>query len=102
MTVSTKQNVITITQDKQITLPEHILQASGLISGDKLVICWSPPDTILIRKLPSQVMDDNIFTDTMQEFGQALEKAGYGTNDGIIELVKEVKTEQVAEWSHTA
>lgn len=83
-------------------LPEHIRRMAGLEFGDELIVVWSPPDTILVRKLSEVVADDAAFRQAMKAFDQALQEAGYVTAEDIINLVREVKAEQVAEWEDEA
>ena len=99
MTTEVNQNKVMVAENGAIALPEHIRRAAGLEWGDELVVVWSPPDTILVRKLSEVAADDDAFTLAMQTFDRALRTAGYETAEDIIELVREVKTEQVTDWS---
>jgi len=80
--------------DGSISLPAHILEASGFQEGDALAVWWIPPDQIILRKLESP----EAFDQAMDEFGEALRAAGYDTDEKVIELVREIKREQVQEW----
>ena len=51
-----------------------------------------PPVTICLSSLT-----DGEFDRDMDEFGSALDGAGYDTRDKVTELVREVKREQVRE-----
>lgn len=91
-------NIVTLTENGVITLPEAIRQKAGLMSGDELVLIWLPPETILVRKLSEVALDDSAFEIVMREFDQALRSAGYETEEDIIQLIREIKAEQVNEW----
>ena len=90
----------TIGSDGSISLPAHILEASGFQAGDALAVWWIPPDQIILRKLEA-VQSPEAFDRAMDEFGEALRAAGYDTDEKVIELVREVKREQTQEWFET-
>ena len=88
---------VTIEKDGSVRLPERVRKMGGFRTGDELTIWWLPPDEIVMRKLREE--DEEEFAAAMQGFGAALEAAGYDTDEKIVELVCEVKREQVQEWS---
>jgi bifunctional DNA-binding transcriptional regulator/antitoxin component of YhaV-PrlF toxin-antitoxin module len=87
----------TVGSDGTISLPTHILEASGFQAGDALAVWWIPPDQIILRKLEA-VQSPEAFDRAMNEFGKALRTAGYDTDEEVIELVREIKREQAQEW----
>lgn len=89
---------VIVTDNGMIALPAQIRNKAGFAPGDALWIVWSPPDTILVRKLSDLAADDAAFQAEMQKFRQALRLAGYETREDIVRLVREVKAEQAEEW----
>ncbi len=89
---------VVMAENGLIALPEQIRQRVGFEPGDELWVVWSPPDTLMLRKLSDIAADDEMFRAEIRAFDQALQSAGYKTSDDIIRLVREVKAEQVAEW----
>lgn len=87
----------TVGSDGSISLPDHILEASGFQAGDALAVWWIPPDQIILRKLEA-VQSLEAFDRAMDEFGEALRAAGYDTDEKVIELVREIKREQAQDW----
>jgi bifunctional DNA-binding transcriptional regulator/antitoxin component of YhaV-PrlF toxin-antitoxin module len=87
----------TVGGDGSISLPAHILEASGFQAGDALAVWWIPPDQIILRKLEA-VQSPEAFDRAMDEFREALRSAGYDTDEKVIELVRETKREQAREW----
>ena len=102
MTNIVSQNKVIVAENGVIPLPEHIRQLAGLESGDELVVAWVSPNTILIRKVSALTVDDEAFAVAMREFDQALQSAGYATEEDIIRLVREVKAEQITEWTEAS
>lgn len=94
-----EKNKITLAENGIIPLPEPIRRLAGLESGDELVVVWSPPNTILLRKISEVAADDQAFAGLMREFDSVLQSAGYETEEDIITLVRAIKAEQIAEWS---
>lgn len=86
----------TVEQDGSVKLPERVRKMGRFQVGDELAIWWLPPDEIVMRKVQEQ--NEEEFAQAMREFGSALRAAGYDTDEKIIELVREVKREQVREW----
>ena len=87
----------TVGSDGSISLPAHILEASGFQAGDALAVWWIPPNQIILRKLEI-VQSSEAFDRATNEFGEALRTAGYDTDEKVIELVREIKREQAQEW----
>lgn len=90
---------VSVTPDGAIELSVQLRQKAGLKPGDELLVIWSPPDTFILRKLSDIVMDDALFDAAMREFDQALNAAGYVTDEDVLRLVQEVKQEQYAAWT---
>jgi bifunctional DNA-binding transcriptional regulator/antitoxin component of YhaV-PrlF toxin-antitoxin module len=90
---------VVVSDNGNISLPEQIRQQAGIEPGDELLLVWSPPDTLMVRKLSDLAADDEAFAREMRTFRQALRSAGYETRQDIIKLVREVKAEQAIEWA---
>lgn len=90
---------VVVSDSGNIFLPEQVRQQAGIEPGDELLLVWSPPDTLMVRKVPDLAADDEAFAREMRTFRQALRAAGYETREDIIKLVRQVKTEQAIEWS---
>jgi bifunctional DNA-binding transcriptional regulator/antitoxin component of YhaV-PrlF toxin-antitoxin module len=92
-------NKAIVAENGTITLPEQVRQTAGFVAGDELLLVWLPPDTLILRKLSEVVADDETFAAAMREFDQALQSAGYETDEDVLRLVQEVKQEQISEWT---
>jgi bifunctional DNA-binding transcriptional regulator/antitoxin component of YhaV-PrlF toxin-antitoxin module len=95
--ITSGANKAVIAENGTISLPEQVRQTAGFVPGDELLLVWLPPDTLILRKLSEIVADDEVFTAAMREFDQALESAGYETDEDVLRLVQEVKQEQISE-----
>jgi bifunctional DNA-binding transcriptional regulator/antitoxin component of YhaV-PrlF toxin-antitoxin module len=90
---------VVMAENGTIALPEQIRQSAGFEPGDELWVIWSPPGTLVMRKLSDIATDDEAFRTEMRAFDQALKSVGYRTSEDIIQLMREIKTEQVTEWA---
>ncbi len=92
-----QQEKAIIEEDGSVLLPEWLRTAGGFEAGDELQIWWLPPDQIVARRVPH--WDEQALNEAMREFREALQTAGYDTEDEIVQLVREVKRDQAQEWS---
>ncbi|MCB0085190.1 MAG: AbrB/MazE/SpoVT family DNA-binding domain-containing protein [Caldilineaceae bacterium] len=99
MITSLEPERVSINDNGAIDLPAHLRQSAGLFPGDELLVVWLPPDTLILRKQSEIVADDKVFAAAMSEFDAALTRAGYGTDDEVLNLIQEIKLEQYNDWA---
>ncbi len=99
MVTTINQERASITATGAIALPTRLRQRANLKPGDELLVVWLPPDTFILRKWSEIIADDELFAAAMREFDQTLNANGYHTDDDVLNLIREVKQEQYAEWT---
>ena len=87
-------NVVTLDPEGKVTLPNAMLKASHLDTGDHLFVIELSNDTIVLKKLDAT----KNARDLLNELGAALRAAGYDTREKVDQLVDEIKREVTEEW----